>query len=654
MINIRRLLRWFMPLVSGIVFALLLGLLFYIDLKMPRGGLAGLVTMGLKSRGGIRFGITLVLRELLPIFSLAGLLAWLAFFIPGIFIFGNIWSREWRGRQGFAMAFSGVAWVHAWYWWMVPSTLWVIPGPSYFPLFLALPLLGCLALLPGLLSLKTISGSWTRRLITYGMAILLWTGLAELPLVLSMHTYMAPSKGTHPVKILTLAIDGLRADVASQAGVDDFHGMHFPNAYSPLPATRLLYHLLWGGDPNYYSVGHVVPSRGEFYGRIPLRLLDEAKAKGWKVRFCIDDGGTIGLSGRSTDFDAIYMPARGWENFVNSNLAVRFPLYAAWMDVLRVFPSTNPWSCPNSALIRTLEVGRGADWVMLHSCFAHQPIFLSRKELGQIPGWWKLAARDYEPRGSWQSLDQRDVDKWRPERNPALAYKIRMTTLVNTYREVWNKLDQDPDYRHATRIFFSDHGERFYHVTEKIQLQGVHGFGLDPWEMRIPLIVKTPDGPPRSEKGTISAISLLNLRDGLQNIIQGQKMNLNDVPVNAIAPGRYHTIASDSMRPSDKKFREQSKEEIITATYIYPDGIWMMDYSRTATERSKDVTLARAFQDRLTVFKPLVGGGAQKSEFKGYSFMSEEDVSEEAFQLAKKEIESIFLKTPDSRSKTKL
>ena len=80
------------------------------------------------------------------------------------------------------------------------------------------------------------------------------------------------------------------------------------------------------------------------------------------------------------------MPARGWENFVNSNLGVRVPLFAAWLDMLRVFPTTNPWTEPAAGLHQALEQGRGADWVIYHSCLAHQPIFLTRGELGEMPG----------------------------------------------------------------------------------------------------------------------------------------------------------------------------------------------------------------------------------------------------------------------------
>lgn len=670
MLRLQRSLRWLMPLAGGIVFALLLGLFFYIDLKTPRRGLAGLITLGLDSTPGIRFGLTLVLRELIPLHILLGLLAWLAMFLPGTLLLSPTWRRDWRALQGFWGAVSGLAWIHVCYWWKVPTALWVIPGARSAPLALVLPLLALIALLPGAWVVARSPGHWVRKGALLGLTVLLWSGLAEWPLRLAHQDYRPPAKPTHSAKILMLAIDGLREDVANQTGLTDFQGDHFPNAYSPLPATRLLYHILWGGDPNYYSVAHVVPSWEEYAGRMgagaqdkvqsvmaqfqqgkdlglmPLRLLEEAKRRGWKVRFCIDDGGTIGLSGRSGDFDAIYMPASGWENFVNSNLAVHFPAYAAWIDVLRVFPSTNPWSDPSSALVRTLEVGRGADWVMLHSCQSHQPIFLNREELKQIPGWWREPARNFEPKGSWKSLTQQEVDHWQSSWSPALAYRIRTSNLLRIYKGIWNQLDQDPDYQGATRIFFSDHGERFYHVTEQIQLQGVHGYGLDPWEMRVPLIIKVQGSPPEVRLGDTAAVSLLDLRNALWGLLESRPIEPKKLASTPFAPGRYHIISAEDLRPSEKKIRQQSKEKIIAATYILPSGIWITQYDRSLSERSKDVTLAKAMGDRLTVFKPLEAGGAQKTEYQGYRLVSEEDVDEPTFQSAKREIETVFFRLP--------
>ena len=80
------------------------------------------------------------------------------------------------------------------------------------------------------------------------------------------------------------------------------------------------------------------------------------------------------------------MPARGWENFVNSNLGGARPAVrglAGHASGCSPPPTRGP--SPAAGLHQALEQGRGADWVIYHSCLAHQPIFLTRRELGEMP-----------------------------------------------------------------------------------------------------------------------------------------------------------------------------------------------------------------------------------------------------------------------------
>jgi hypothetical protein len=53
-----------------------------------------------------------------------------------------------------------------------------------------------------------------------------------------------------------------------------------------------------------------------------------------------------------------------------------------------------------------------------------------------------------------------------------------------------------------------------------------------------------------------------------------------------------------------------------------------------------------ADEDHLTVLKPLKGGGAEKTEFKGYNLTAQGDIDEKEFQRLKKIIEAEFFKTP--------
>ncbi|WP_257310075.1 hypothetical protein [Geothrix fuzhouensis] len=565
------------------------------------------------------------------------------------------WRSGWTWTQGFLLSLAGLVWIHWIYWWEVPTAMWVIPGLSRLPILASLLLLLGLAVGLAYLGLRRVGRgqSWggLRRLGVLLICLTAWGGLAELPLWLAQRTHPHAPSG-HPVKALFLGIDGMRGDFRTQPEFKSFAGVSYPNVYSPLPATRMLYHLLWGGDPEFYSIATVVPSIEELTGEVNLKLLKDAQARGQKVRFFIDDGGTISISGRTYLFDRVTMPARGWENFVNSNLGVRVPLFAAWLDILRVFPTTNPWTNPAAGLHQTLEQGRGADWVIYHSCLAHQPIFLTRKELGEIQGWWKIPANRFKPFSQLEQIEARDLVEQPPAQDPYQAYQIRIRSILKAWAPIWNQLSKDPDYQDAFRVLTSDHGERFYHATKALRLGGVHGYGLDPWELRVPLVVATPGCAQQQVQGPARALSLLDLRD-----VTDQLLTTGKVPDPArlasrpFAPARFHTLRDTHFRRSLKEYREYTTEGIIKATYILPEGLWAMIYEKPASERGADVSLAKAEEDHLTVLKPLKGGGAEKTEFKGYDLIAQGDIDEKEFQRLKAIIEKEFFRTPWNPSK---
>ena len=106
----------------------------------------------------------------------------------------------------------------------------------------------------------------------------------------------------HPARVVMLSIDGLRQDTAFQVGLQDFKGFQVHNGFTAIPATRVMWSILWGGDPGHYSVGNLFPAMEEFEGTYPFTLLETAKTQGLKSRFYIDDGGTIALADRTQAF----------------------------------------------------------------------------------------------------------------------------------------------------------------------------------------------------------------------------------------------------------------------------------------------------------------------------------------------------------------
>jgi hypothetical protein len=442
-----------------------------------------------------------------------------------------------------------------------------------------------------------------------------------------------------------LGIDGLRSDTFLENAAQ-MKGIRYRNTYTVIPATRLLWHILWGGDPMTFTIGHVGASKEEVLDPHGLKLLKAASDKGWKPRFYMDDGGTISLAGRRMDLDDSLMPAAGWENFVNSNLAVEFPLYAVWENWLKPFPTTNPWAPLDEGLKETLRLGRGSAWVMFHSCLAHQPIFLHRDELPQLgPHWWTLRPYTLEPKAHIGLVTQADVDHMDPRTSPFKAYETRMKSILRAWEPIWNALDQDPAYRNAERFLFSDHGERFHHLSENFQLQGVHGYGLDPWECRAALLAAGPGFSDQVQaKPREATVSLLGLVRGVNRLLDA-KGPFDAAFLEAadpVAPMRYHTVTSDAFGPEPYAFRSEKEKDLVGHSLIGENGTWFMEYTRTATERAKDASIAWAEGERLHTVHPLVGGGAREFIYDGYTQVEDKELTEDEFQKAKTRVETML------------
>lgn len=635
------LLRWLGPVLGGVaLFLILLGFGFVFT---RTGVINHLLDKGLGMAVIQRFFLKAALTEILPLYvgtafmlSLVGLLlAKSPLFLPGD------WDR-WSLRHGFWIGLGFGLATHVWLWWEVPTTLWVLPGINLLPLGLGL-LLAALATSAcfwrGLAFSRT---AWWRKALTLGV----WAACAWAALLVPKHlakTGLESGPVGHPARVVMLSIDGLRQDTAFQVGLQDFKGFQVHNGFTAIPATRVMWSILWGGDPGHYSVGNLFPAMEEFEGTYPFTLLETAKTQGLKSRFYIDDGGTIALADRTQAFDQVLTPARGWENFLNSNAVVHFPLFAIWLDALRVFPSTTPWTPLHLGLKTALNLGRGSDWVMYHSCLAHQPVFMTRKELAAIRRWWAIPAKSMSPHWSYPS--PKDIASWRPEYSPFLAYQIRVRSLLSAWREVWNTLPGDPDYGNALRIMFTDHGERFYHwmAEPAIQAGGSHGYNLDPWEVRIPMVFDEPGIQPGQDRD--HALSLLDVRDAVaRRLLYQEPLNIKAMLAKDYAPLRMHAIGRDMFLAEEVEYRELSTEEIGRSAAVFPEGVWMVKYGSSEETREADLTVAEARGRLLKVWRPMKKGGARRVDYDGYQMTGFEDVDEASFQKAKARIFKAFKK----------
>ncbi len=618
------------------------GLAFGLFYHWANGGMSGWIATSWKFAAVRTFAVSYTFGILLPIYLLVGILAWLLTLGVGLGLRPR-WSREWHGRQALGLGLSAMLWIHLILWWEVPTALWVIPGLRQIPLGLLLPALALAALAYPVYWVRTHL-SWGRGLALLALWLLAWTGLSQLPSWIPRPSPAARG-GSHSAKFVLLGIDGLRSDTFLQNS-PDMAGLQYENAYTPIPATRLLWHILWGGDPLFYTVGHVGPTLEEFQYPGTLTVLAEAKKAGWASRFYIDDGGTIGLAERNIGLDDSLMPAEGWENFANSNLAVSFPLYASWENWFKPFPTTNPWAPLDAGLKEALRLGRGGDLLMFHTCLAHQPIYLSRKELQELPRWWTLAPNRFRPVPNKFLVLKTDAEHPDPRVSPWTAYQIRMRNILRAWTPVWNGLSQDPDYRGAARILFSDHGERFHNVGPAgFRLQGIHGYSIDPWECRVAFLAA---GPGFSDQATPrlkpESISLLGLRDGILRSVR-REGSFDAAFLDhryPKAPIRYHTLDTSYYEENPIEYRQTSDKELAGSTIIAPKGLWLSEYTTPKEARAKDTSAGMGEGPDLTIWKPLTAGGAHALHFRRYELLSVETLSEADFEKRRAEAEALL------------
>jgi hypothetical protein len=275
---------------------------------------------------------------------------------------------------------------------------------------------------------------------------------------------------------------------------------------------------------------------------------------------------------------------------------------------------------------------------MFHSCLAHIPIFLRREELARVPGWWHLSPRSLEPYVARPQLTPERMAAYDQRRDPFRAYTIRMESILKAWEPIWNRLAQDPSYGQAVRVLFSDHGERFYHVTDQVRLSGIHGYNLDPWETRIMLKAAGPGfdagagGASRKE-----TVSVLSLRDAIARTLDAGPAAFRKTLEEAYpeAPMRYHCLDLDLFTDEPAKYRKMPVQDLSKATGIAPGGIWFTRYDKPASERAEEVTVAWGRGDTLEVFRPLEGTGAHRYLYEGFLLKSVSMVSEEEYKAQK-------------------
>jgi hypothetical protein len=182
-------------------------------------------------------------------------------------------------------------------------------------------------------------------------------------------------------------------------------------------------------------------------------------------------------------------------------------------------------------------------------------------------------------------------------------------------------------------------------VANGYQLQGVHGFNLDPWECRSTMLVSGPGFSDAVNPAPREAtVSILGLRDGIGQVLKGGVFDAAFLESRTPkAPFRYHTLSTDAFGTEPFRYRAEPEQDLAISTYLGPDGIWFTTYKKSAEERAKDASVGYAVGSLSTYIKPLEGGGAMEATYRGYDLVSEKAIDEAAFQKAKKDVEQILI-----------
>jgi hypothetical protein len=582
--------------------------------------------------------------------------AWMANALLGL-LFGFILFTAWilhRGEeasaralgytQGLWQGFGAFFLVHAILFWEVPAALGTLAGLRHLPM--GLVLLGFLAaagfcLAKGFRSVA-IWPDWSR--ILGGCAVLVL--LLQAPHDLFRRSMPRPAMvAPGASRLLVYSIDGCRKDVLEKAAPD----FTAPAGVVPVvavPATRVAWNLLLGGDPEAFANARVIPFQREWAEASPTKLLDEASTKGLSTCFVIDDSTTLSFGLTRAKFSEVVEPRGGWTHYFSVGAGACWPVYSWLENFLSPVETTNPWAdyrAYNRDVERALERHR---LVFSHSCTLHAPFFARREELQVLRPWkWFLhTAYAYQSYQELGEAEETHFDRQDGRSNPKNSYRIRMERILRITRPAFAQWTNR--YPALSAVLTSDHGEAFLPIitpdrTLVNYFTGIHGFNLTPETILVPLhafgATQTRDLKPgpfswfdlrQCLKNWVEHPDVLNLKQiappgWLLSIPSTQMLHLKSEAEKVNAPG-----ASAGMTP----------DLIARYTVLKPVGIWFMNNPSASFDDSVQCRALVTGQGIIT-FTPVGGGRWSREAWKGYDLLQGSDVSTEDMEREMKQFQ---------------
>ncbi|MBI3131282.1 MAG: tetraspanin family protein [Acidobacteria bacterium] len=530
-------------------------------------------------------------------------------------------------RSGLWMGLGTAFWVHGCLFAMVPGALTTLHGFRRLPIGLVLVLF----LVTGFMAiLRSISATGATRIWLRGAA----SAAAMALLLLLPHDLFRKRMPAPPPlpaserRLVLLGIDGLRQDVA-EAAIPEWRAPGGSTPIVAVPATRLAWNMLLGGDPEMLTQSFVIPYRREWKQDHSLTLLDAAKQRNISTTFLIDDCTTLSFGLSSAHFSEVREPYGGWRHFFTSGAGFTWPAYSWIENYISPVETTNPWSEPRYFLRDIERAMEGSHWVSSHTCQLHAPFFMRAREL-QAHDPWKWLARPSRTYEAYQTTEQALTDRF--SRNgtladPALQYAVRASQLLNETRPFLDRWSQR--YPNLSGVLTADHGEQ--HTALKTHeggllahLTGTHGFSLEPDTVKVPL---HPFGKTEAALSLGEVFSWFHLRDQISEWIQGSNpllLRTHGEPGWVI---RWPYIRPDHIlgpAPEGAATSTMSPTALANVTYLMKDGTWYLkDPEKPLTPR---LCYALVRGDGMVTFTPTSPDRWTRARWVGYALAEAREV----------------------------
>lgn len=533
-------------------------------------------------------------------------------------------------KGGLLMGLGTTLWFHGVLFLLVPRALASLPIIKSVPAVLGLALtLGGGALVLGHLVRKS-HGGW--GLLRWAAILGLSTGMIFIPHDSFRRLMPGPSKlPADTNRVVIVGLDALRQDVFEQIKPE----WKAPGGCQPItvaPATRRIWNLIMGADPQKMERSLVIPELWELQHPEHLTLLKKAKDAGLRTAFVINDNSTLAFGLQPNLFTSVYEPDGGWKYYFSLGYGTCWPTYSWGQNYFSLVETSNAWA-DTEAYWRDLDRAMERHhWVSSHLVELHPPLILRLDELVAWRGWrwlWEapLRYKSYTTIAEIKADGGRRLD-WRADAK--IQYQVRSERLLKTLEPHLAKWEKK--YSKLSGVIISDHGELHPRVkladdTPDVHIAGVHGFTLDPDSLRIAF---HPFGKTQHQLDETQVWSLMDLRSSLASWVEGSTpLHLTGQKIGAKA--KLMAINAIHLQDSPGASNPElglNPNKIASWIRFLPSGVWHLTSSADHKTPTTKFSTALVTSSEMITFNPNLAGIWERTAFKNYTPVSTIEVSE--------------------------